>query len=225
MGKTASKMVFGAPAPPSHFDVLDKAEKLRSEGAHDAALESYTEAIEMFPTYYFSWLRRATLLTEMGRYDAAIDDLAECERLRPTDPDVYLARAAVFEAQDEFEEAAKERARMPPEAKEILQRQKQQAADRRAAAEDAAGNETYDEKYGEHEEKFRAAMQKDYNRQRMVSGRRGHYIQSDADRKVVERRMQFKRDVAALNAAATTRGNYTALGGGSAARAKKTTDV
>ena len=228
MGETASKFVFGAPPAPSHFDVLDRAERLRSpsgnDGAEpdlDGALEAYTEAIEMFPTYYFSWLRRATLYTQLGRYGAAIDDLAECERLRPSDPEIYLARAAVFEAQDEYEEAAKERARMPDEAKEILKRQKEQIAERKAAEQEAAANSAYMEKYGDREHQVRAGMRKDYNRARMMSGKRGHYVQSDADKRIVQQRQQHRAELAKVEAAAMTRGGgYTALGGGSAARRK-----
>jgi tetratricopeptide (TPR) repeat protein len=219
MGQRASRAVFGEPPAPTHFDVLDNAEQLRKQGAFEASMEAYTEAIEMFPTYYFSWLRRATLQTEMGLYGAAFDDLAECERLRPTDPEVYLARAAIYEAQDEFEEAAKERARMPDEAKATHKRQKEQAAEARAAAEEAELEETeYAQKYGEHEARLRKAMQHDHNRQRMVTGKRGHYVQSESDKKIVQRRANFKTEVMKLDTAAGSRsGGYTALGAPSSA--------
>lgn len=208
----------------AHFHFLDQAESLRKEQKYDEALEQFDLAVESQPSYYFSYVRRAHLLAELGRFSEAQIDLDDALKLRPTDPDVIVARIQLLEMQDEYELAAMEKARIPSQAlKTQVEARLKQLAQPAGSDPDSVvvgtashshephdGSYTApdgdrhgddgDDKYAEHERRFRKALQHDEQRRRMVHGQRGHYIQSDGDRRVAKRRLEFQKAVADLRA-------------------------
>jgi tetratricopeptide (TPR) repeat protein len=197
---------------PTHFEYIEKADAAKVAGDNLKALEMLTEAIEILPTYYLGYLRRAEVHRALGNPVAAMGDLDVCVTYRPSDPHVLLARAACFEDLDEYELAAMERARAKVATSELaaLGLGPRTSRDEEGGLDGAMdGNAAQKNR----EVEIRASIAKDYERRKMIEGRRGHYVQSENDKEVVRRRQEFKRQVAALASAPTVdrtrRGGYT----------------
>jgi tetratricopeptide (TPR) repeat protein len=74
-------------------------------GKYDEAVASFTEAIDLNPTYPNTRFNRAELWLEMGRYDQAEQDYSEVIRLDPSDATARLGRGHARFYLTRFEEA------------------------------------------------------------------------------------------------------------------------
>jgi hypothetical protein len=98
-----------------HTQLLKQAETASKAGHLDQALPLYDCAIEAHPQYYLSYLCRGKCFMSMGDYQDAIDDFEVAVSLSESCYAARLLKVACLEEIEEFEEAAMERSRLPPE--------------------------------------------------------------------------------------------------------------
>ena len=74
------------------------------KGAHETAVDYFTEAIRINPRYAAAYSSRACAYAARGKYDAAIEDFSAVIRIEPRNPAAYsnwgfgaLAITALFQ--------------------------------------------------------------------------------------------------------------------------------
>ena len=66
--------------------------ELNKQGAYDAAINAFTQAIQVRPGEADAYLYRGTVLLEAGRAEEAVTDFTQVLELRPDNMVVYLYR-------------------------------------------------------------------------------------------------------------------------------------
>ncbi len=94
--------IFG---PPASQLPVDEGDELYRQGRLDEAIDKYTEAIRIEPTWEEPYCKRGTAYYDLGQFDLAIKDFNEAIRLDPWGEEGYYGRGFVYKAQGRKAEA------------------------------------------------------------------------------------------------------------------------
>ena len=75
------------------------------KGAYDQAIQDYTKAIQVNPSYATAYYNRGDAYNNKGEYDQAIQDFNQALRLNPSLALAFSDRAYAYEHKGEYEQA------------------------------------------------------------------------------------------------------------------------
>ena len=87
-------------------DLLEQGSRLFSEGAYEAALSKFDEALEIEPNHGLALLAGAAALLRLGRRDEAMRQYDQVLSADPRNPKALQARAQIFEGEGRWAQAA-----------------------------------------------------------------------------------------------------------------------
>ena len=179
------------------------------EGQFEEALEDFNTAIEMQPTYYMAYLGRGRCLMKLSnRHEEAIHDFNEALMYSEDCHQARLYKAACLEELDEWEEASKERSRVPKAVRDQFNQSSSpllrkassspnvittttggaEAAEGQSVRKGDIVDEEDLERYEEFAKQWKEGKAREKNIQDFLHGRRGWYVQSAATKRAVAQR-------------------------------------